>query len=272
MTTTLDTFQLLIERAKTEIGKVVIGQQQAVDQALIVILARQHALIEGVPGIAKTLLTRTLAHVLGCSYGRIQFTPDLMPADITGTNVFNLQRNEFTLVRGPIFTTFLLADEINRAPAKTHSALLQAMQERAVSIDRETIPLSPDFTVFATQNPVEFEGTYPLPEAQKDRFMLKIPMSWPERDEEVSLADRMLGARSPEASLESGDVEPVLAHELDSLRSCVEAVIARPELVQYVVDIVRSCGPHQVHHVRAQLVAQRHLCERDARDGELAGA
>ncbi|MBV9084081.1 MAG: MoxR family ATPase, partial [Acidobacteriaceae bacterium] len=137
------------------------------------------------------------------------------------------------------------ADEINRAPAKTQSALLQAMQERAVSIDRETIPLSPDFSVFATQNPVEFEGTYPLPEAQKDRFMLKIPMSWPEREEEVSLTDRMLGARSPEASLESGDVEPVLAGELDSLRSCVEAVIARPELVQYVVDIVRSTRTHE---------------------------
>ena len=245
MNTSLDTFQLLIERAKAEIAKVVIGQQQAIDQALIVILARQHALIEGVPGIAKTLLTRTLAHVLGCSYGRIQFTPDLMPADITGTNVFNLQQNEFTLVRGPIFTTFLLADEINRAPAKTQSALLQAMQERAVSIDRETIPLSPDFAVFATQNPVEFEGTYPLPEAQKDRFMMKISMSWPEREEEVSLADRMLGACSPEASLEGGDVEPVLAGELASLRTCVEAVVARPELVQYVVDVVRSTRAHE---------------------------
>ena len=245
MNITLDTFQLLVERAKNEIQKVVIGQQQAIDQALIVILARQHALIEGVPGIAKTLLTRTIAHVLGCSYGRIQFTPDLMPADITGTNVFNLQRNEFTLVRGPIFTTFLLADEINRAPAKTQSALLQAMQERAVSIDRETIPLPPDFTVFATQNPIEFEGTYPLPEAQKDRFMMKIPMSWPEREEEFSLADRMLGTNSPEASLEAGDIQPVLAGELDSLRACVAVVVARSELVQYVVDIVRATRTHE---------------------------
>jgi MoxR-like ATPase len=123
----------LIERVKLEIAKVIIGQQAAIDQALIVILARQHALIEGVPGIAKTLLVRTLAYVLGCPFGRIQFTPDLMPADITGTNVFNLQRNEFTLVRGPVFTTFLLADEINRAPAKTQSALLQAMQEPTVT-------------------------------------------------------------------------------------------------------------------------------------------
>jgi MoxR-like ATPase len=245
MNITLDTFQLLVDRAKTEIGKVIIGQQHAVDQALIVILARQHALIEGVPGIAKTLLTRTMAHVLGCSYGRIQFTPDLMPADITGTNVFNLQRNEFALVRGPIFTTFLLADEINRAPAKTQSALLQAMQERAVSIDRETIALPRDFTVFATQNPLEFEGTYPLPEAQKDRFMMKIPMGWPEREEEFTLADRMLGQNSPEASLETGDVAPVLANELDSLRSCVAAVMTRGELVQYVVDVVRATRTHE---------------------------
>ncbi|MGH9620738.1 MAG: AAA family ATPase, partial [Bryobacteraceae bacterium] len=245
MTTGIDTFQLLMERAKAEIGKVIIGQEQAVAEAMIVILTRQHALIEGVPGIAKTLLTRTLAHVLGCCYARIQFTPDLMPADITGTNVFNLQRNEFTLVRGPVFTTFLLADEINRAPAKTQSALLQAMQERTVTIDRETMLLSPDFTVFATQNPLEFEGTYPLPEAQKDRFMLKIAMSWPERGEEFELADRMLGTNAPETSLEGGEVEPVLAGQLDSLRSCVAAVIAQPELVQYAVDVVRATRSHE---------------------------
>jgi MoxR-like ATPase len=244
MDASLDTFQLLIDRVKSEVAKVIIGQEQALEQALIVVLARQHALIEGVPGVAKTLLTRTLAQVLGCPYGRIQFTPDLMPADITGTNVFNLQRNEFTLVHGPIFTTFLLADEINRAPAKTQSALLQAMQERAVSIDRETLLLSPDFTVFATQNPAEFEGTYPLPEAQKDRFMLKIPMAWPERDQEFTLAERMLGTHSPEASLERGEVEPVLAGELEPLRGCVAAVIVRTELVQYVVDVVRATRSH----------------------------
>ena len=244
MNATLDTFQLLVDRVKSEVGKVIIGQEQAIEQALIVVLARQHAIVEGVPGVAKTLLTRTLAQVLGCPYGRIQFTPDLMPADITGTNVFNLQRNEFTLVRGPVFTTFLLADEINRAPAKTQSALLQAMQERAVSIDRDTLPLSPDFTVFATQNPAEFEGTYPLPEAQKDRFMLKIPMAWPERDQEFALAERMLGTDSPEARLENGEVEPVLASELAALRNGVAAVIVRPDLVQYVVDIVRATRSH----------------------------
>src|SRR5438034_5827313 len=162
-----------------ETGKVIIGQSEVVDKALITIFTGHHALIEGVPGVAKTLLVRTLARVLGCDFARIQFTPDLMPADITGTNVFNLQRNEFTLIKGPVFTSFLLADEINRAPAKTQSALLQAMQERTVTIDRETHTLPAGFTVFATQNPIEYEGTYPLPEAQKDRFMLKITMNCP---------------------------------------------------------------------------------------------
>ncbi len=244
MTTGLDQFQFLMERVRAEVGKVIIGQHAAVEQALIVILARQHALIEGVPGIAKTLLVRTLAHVLGCPAGRIQFTPDLMPADITGTNVFNLQRNEFTLVRGPIFTTFLLADEINRAPAKTQSALLQAMQERTVSIDRETLALSPDFAVFATQNPIEFEGTYALPEAQKDRFMMKISMTWPSRDEEVSLADRTLAGTAPEAQLEQGVVQPVLNGEIDTLRSALVSVSARNEMTQYIVDIVRATRAH----------------------------
>src|ERR1700689_3864810 len=180
MTDRLEQLRHNLDAARAEISKVILGQDAAISSALIVILTRQHALIEGVPGVAKTLLARTLAHVLGCDFARIQFTPDLMPADITGTSVFHFGRNEFTVVRGPVFTSFLLADEINRAPAKTQSALLQAMQERTVTIDRETHRLSPGFTVFATQNPIEFEGTYPLPEAQKDRFMMKIAMSFPE--------------------------------------------------------------------------------------------
>jgi MoxR-like ATPase len=164
-----------------------------------------------------------------------------MPADITGTNVFNLQRNEFALIKGPIFTSFLLADEINRAPAKTQSALLQAMQERQVSIDRETYPLSPNFSVFATQNPIEYEGTYPLPEAQKDRFMLKITMNVPEREEEVTLAKRMLGQESPEAVLAGGGVRPVLTGEtLAALRLQLEKIVVRDELLAYIVDIVRA--------------------------------
>src|SRR6201986_1386559 len=157
MNENLEVFHHNLDKARAEIRKVILGQDRAIDQAMITILAGQHALIEGVPGIAKTLLVRVLARLTGDTFSRIQFTPDLMPADITGTNVFNLQRNEFNFVPGPIFTTFLLADEINRAPAKTQSALLQAMQERVVTIDRHTHILSPDFTVFATQNPIEFE-------------------------------------------------------------------------------------------------------------------
>ena len=232
-------FQAVLESVNGEIRKVIIGQEAAVRQAIIVLLSGQHALIEGVPGLAKTLLVRTLAQVLGSEFARIQFTPDLMPADITGTSVFNLQTNEFALVKGPIFTPFLLADEINRAPAKTQSALLQAMQEREVTIDRETHRLSPHFTVFATQNPIESEGTYPLPEAQKDRFMMKIPMGWPERDDELNLLGRMLGGDSPEAAL--SNVQAVLGPgQLMELREALRYVTIRQEIVAYMVDLVRK--------------------------------
>ncbi len=231
----------VLSRARQEVAKVIIGQQDVITKALVAIFTGQHALIEGVPGTAKTLLVRTLACVLGCEFSRIQFTPDLMPSDIIGTNVFNLQRNEFTLVKGPIFTTFLLADEINRAPAKTQSALLQAMQERRVTIDRETHALSPNFTVFATQNPIEFEGTYPLPEAQKDRFMLKITMECPKQDEENELARRMLGNQSPEDTLARGEVEQVIASDaLSRLRAALQTITVRDELIGYIVDIVRK--------------------------------
>src|SRR5262249_34781719 len=223
-------------RARQETAKVIIGQHDVIDKALIAIFTGNHALIEGVPGVAKTLLVRTLAQVLGCDFARIQFTPDLMPADITGTNVFNLQRNEFTLIKGPIFTSFLLADEINRAPAKTQSALLQAMQERAVTIDRETYLLPPNFTVFATQNPIEYEGTYPLPEAQKDRFMMKITMAAPGREEEYTLAQRTLGRESPEATLAGGAVQVVISgEELPALREHLFQITVREELTGYAV-------------------------------------
>ena len=237
----LDQLRDILARARAEVGKVIIGQAPVIDLALIAIFTGQHALVEGVPGVAKTLLVRTLARVLGCGFGRIQFTPDLMPADITGTNIFNLQTQAFTLVPGPIFTTFLLADEINRAPAKTQSALLQAMQERRVTIDRITHLLPANFTVFATQNPVEYEGTYPLPEAQKDRFMMKIFMGYPARDEEVSLAVRTLGDDAPERMLERDAVQTVITEEaLAALRTATEAITVRDELVSYVVDLVRA--------------------------------
>jgi len=246
METNTDGLKETLARARNEISKVIIGQETVIDHALIAIFTNQHALIEGVPGIGKTLLVRTLARVLGCEYNRIQFTPDLMPADITGTSIFNLQRNEFSLVRGPIFTTFLLADEINRAPAKTQSALLQAMQERRVTIDRETHALSPNFTVFATQNPLEYEGTYPLPEAQKDRFMLKISMNVPAREEERLLAERMLTRENaPEAVLASDAVAPVISDaDLTALRDTLDTITVRPELLDYLVDVVRATRKH----------------------------
>jgi len=270
----LDRFRSAVSGIGAEVEKVIIGQHEAVRQSLIVIFTNQHALIEGVPGIAKTLLARTLAHTMGCEFGRIQFTPDLMPADITGTNVFNLQRNEFSLIKGPVFTTFLLADEINRAPAKTQSALLESMQERTVTIDRETYRLSPDFTVFATQNPVESEGTYPLPEAQKDRFMLKINMSWPEREDEIGLAGRMLGEESPEAVLASGRVRPVLAPgELPELRAALRSVAVRDEVIRYMVDVVRRTRDHEnvlvgagPRATQALVLGSRALAAMDGRD------
>jgi MoxR-like ATPase len=211
----------------------------------VALLTGQHVLVEGVPGVAKTLLVRTLAHVFRGQFSRIQFTPDLMPADITGTHIFNMKESEFVLAKGPIFTNFLLADEINRAPAKTQSALLQGMQEKAVTIDRQTYPLPPDFIVFATQNPVEFEGTYPLPEAQKDRFMLKIPMGSPAREEEFELARRMLGADSPEDVLAGGKLRQVVADgELAELKTCLQSVTVREELIGYILDLVRASREH----------------------------
>ncbi len=244
----MDTINLkeTLTLAREETAKVIIGQQDVVEKALIAIVTGNHALIEGVPGVAKTLLVRTLAHVLGCDFARIQFTPDLMPADITGTNVFNFQRNEFSLIRGPIFTSFLLADEINRAPAKTQSALLQAMQERVVTIDRETHPLPSSFTVFATQNPIEYEGTYPLPEAQKDRFMLKISMPPPARADELALAQRTLTDDAPEALLARGAVRPVIREQdLDVLKRQLAAILIREELIGYLVDLVRATRQHE---------------------------
>jgi MoxR-like ATPase len=246
MTERLEQLHQILDRTRREAGRIILGQQPVIDQALIVILARQHALIEGVPGIAKTLLARTLARLLGCPFARIQFTPDLMPADITGTSVFQFGRNEFALVPGPVFTSFLLADEINRAPAKTQSALLQAMQERTVTIDRETHALPDNFTVFATQNPIEYEGTYPLPEAQKDRFLLKIAMAPPEREHELELAARMLAGNAPEDALAHDAIQPVLgAGELANAQAALTDVSMRPELAAYIVDLVRRTRSHE---------------------------
>lgn len=231
----------ILSRARAEVGKVIIGQEEVIDFSLIAIFTGNHILIEGVPGVAKTLLVRTLSRVLGAEFSRIQFTPDLMPSDITGTNIFSMQESAFHLVKGPIFTSFLLADEINRAPAKTQSALLQAMQERQVTIDGVTHELPDSFTVFATQNPIEYEGTYPLPEAQKDRFLLRVEMDYPGEDEEKLLATRSLGSETPENVLDSDAIQPVLtANDIATMREALQSITIKEELVSYVVDLIRS--------------------------------
>lgn len=231
----------ILDKARYEIGKVIIGQEEVIDSCLIAIFTGNHILLEGVPGVAKTLLVRTMAKVLGTDFSRIQFTPDLMPSDITGTNVFNISEGSFRLVQGPIFTSFLLADEINRAPAKTQSALLQAMQERLVTIDGVTHKLPESFTVFATQNPIEYEGTYPLPEAQKDRFLLRVEVDYPTEDDEKKLARALLGNDSPEKILDSEDVQPVLQQgEVNKMKVALQSLTLRKELVDYVVDLIRK--------------------------------
>ncbi len=223
-----------------EVRKVVVGQDEALDGLLIALLAQGHALLEGVPGTAKTLMVRALAGTLGLGFGRVQFTPDLMPSDIVGTNVFDLRTAQFRLTRGPIFTELLLADEINRAPAKTQSALLEAMQERQVSIDGERHALSQHFTVFATQNPVEQEGTYPLPEAQLDRFLLKIVVGYPDADEEDRILQQV-GAGVGSLRLEEAGLRAVATGEqLAAARLLAAQVRVDDAVRRYVRDLVRA--------------------------------
>jgi MoxR-like ATPase len=211
-----------------------------VEQILVAFLARGHVLLEGVPGTAKTLLIRTLADAMGARFGRIQFTPDLMPSDITGVSVLREASREFEFHPGPIFTDLLLGDEINRAPAKTQSALLEAMQERQVTTDGVARPLDSLFTVFATQNPVEYEGTYPLPEAQLDRFLLKVKVDYPTKEDELELLSRYANGFDADRLL-TRPVTPVLdAAGCRALREVVETVKVAPEVREYVADIVRA--------------------------------
>jgi MoxR-like ATPase len=268
------TLQETLDAVRREVAKVIIGQDQTVRFSLIAILTGQHLLVEGVPGLAKTLLVRTLARILHCDFQRIQFTPDLMPSDITGTSIFNLRDGIFEFRRGPIFTSFLLADEINRAPAKTQAALLEAMQEKTVSVDGVTHDLPAAFTVFATQNPIEFEGTYPLPEAQKDRFLMKITIGWPERHDELELARRMLTGDSPESTLERGDVASFLEPgHLVRMREELRLITVRDELVSYMVDLVRQTRNHDAilsgagpRATQALILSSRALAALEGRD------
>jgi MoxR-like ATPase len=221
-----------------EVAKVVVGNEAALEALIIALFAQGHVLLEGVPGTAKTLMVRALARAVGLAFGRIQFTPDLMPSDIVGTHVFDLRAGAFHLTKGPIFTELLLADEINRAPAKTQSALLEAMQERQVSIDGERQELSDCFVVFATQNPVEHEGTYPLPEAQLDRFMLKVQIGYPSLEEEDAILAR--AAQPTEASSLAQLNAVVNREQLQQARQMLDAVVLSPQVRAYIRDLLRA--------------------------------
>jgi MoxR-like ATPase len=233
-----------------ELRKVIVGQDEPIEQILVALLAEGHALIEGVPGTAKTLTVKTLSRILNAGFGRIQFTPDLMPSDITGTNVYNVAESSFSLRRGPVFTDILLADEINRTPPKTQAALLEAMEERQVTIDGEAYPLSPLFTVLATENPIEYEGTYPLPEAQLDRFLLKIILQYPSMEEEhqvVARWDAGFNARR----LNDVQIQSLPADAIASCRAEVRNMRVEPGVQRYIVDIVRRTRDHAAAHYGA---------------------
>lgn len=227
--------RVILERLRSEIHRVIVGQDELIERLLIGLLCNNHILIEGVPGLAKTLAVTTLARTIQASFQRIQFTPDLLPADLIGTLIYNPQSGEFRTKKGPIFTNIILADEINRAPAKVQSALLEAMQERQVTIGEKTYPLDEPFMVMATQNPIEQEGTYPLPEAQVDRFMLKLKITYPSKEEEKKILERM--ARSSPRI----DVEPVISpKDILRLRELQDEIYMDEKVEDYILDIVQA--------------------------------
>jgi MoxR-like ATPase len=228
----------LFEQGRVQIGRVIAGQQELVEQAVLTLLCGGHALVEGVPGVAKTLAVKTLARFLSLTFRRVQGTPDMMPADILGTTVFSPKTNEFSLHKGPVFTQFLLADEINRMPPRTQAALLESMEERQATMDGEAHMLDDYFTVFATQNPLEFEGTYPLPEAQLDRFLIKIRVGYPALADERTILERH-HASIEARDLEQMTIEPVEFSLLAAARREIRAVKVEPAIFDYLLAIVR---------------------------------
>jgi MoxR-like ATPase len=243
--TELDAFADRCDRLLAEVERAVVGKREALELVLLGLLADGHVLIEDYPGLAKTLIARSFAQVTGMDFARIQFTPDLMPSDVTGSSIFNQRTTDFEFRPGPIFTNFLLADEINRAPPKTQAALLEAMQERQVTIEGKTHPLARPFVVLATQNPIEYEGTYPLPEAQLDRFLLRIGVGYPDREGESEVLRRRLDRRSDEVELRAV-FDPA---GLVQLQRALEGVHVSESVIAYVVDVVaatRTDGSVQV--------------------------
>ena len=236
----LTRFQSLIETVRAEIGRAVQGQDALIDLLLVSVFARGHCIVEGPPGTAKTLLARSVAAAMDLDFGRIQFTPDLMPGDVLGVNLFNFQTNAFALTKGPVFCDILLADEINRAPPKTQSALLQAMNERMVTIDGTDHSLGRNFFVIATQNPIEQQGTYPLPEAQLDRFLFKLVVDFPDRDAEIDILTRH-ASQPLEFEARSAGIQKVLsAQDLADGRALVDGIRLDPSILIYIVDLVRA--------------------------------